>query len=233
MNWQSDALKHSKEENPKEAVGLIINVKGKEKYIPCRNIAFSQHDCFTLDPDDYLKAEGLGEIVAVFHSHPNMPPTPSQADKISCEEHGLPWYIVNPVSEEWSYFEPCGYKPPLLGRPWVWGITDCWALIRDWYKEKRNIDLKDYERPLHFHEFLNNPVFEKYATETGFRELEENEKLENGDVILMAIRYHTLNHVALFFDGDVIHHLTDRLSCREPYSQWLLKCSRKRYRYVS
>ena len=34
-----------------------------------------------------------------------------------------------------------------------------------------------------------------------------------------------LNHVAIFLDGDVLHHLTDRLSCREPYSQWLLKCT--------
>ena len=38
---------------------------------------------------------------------------------------------------------------------------------------------------------------------------------------------------ALFFEGDVIHHLTDRLSCSEPYSEWLLKCTGKRYRYAS
>ena len=42
-----------------------------------------------------------------------------------------------------------------------------------------------------------------------------------------------LNHVAIFLDGDVLHHLTDRLSCREPYSQWLLKCTGGRYRYVA
>ena len=43
----------------------------------------------------------------------------------------------------------------------------------------------------------------------------------------MSILNSGLNHVALFFDGDVIHHLTDRLSCREPYSEWLLKCTGK------
>ena len=55
----------------------------------------------------------------------------------------------------------------------------------------------------------------------------------NGDALLMSIGSTGLNHVALFFQGDVIHHLTDRLSCREPYSQWLLKCTGGRYRYVA
>ena len=41
----------------------------------------------------------------------------------------------------------------------------------------------------------------------------------------MSILHPTLNHVALF-EGDVIHHLTDRLSCREPYSEWL-KCTER------
>ena len=47
----------------------------------------------------------------------------------------------------------------------------------------------------------------------------------NGDLLFMSIGSPGLNHVAIFLDGDVLHHLTDRLSCREPYSQWLLKCT--------
>ena len=71
-------------------------------------------------------------------------------------------------------------------------------------------------------------MFERCAWRTGFRELRKDEKLENGDLLFMSILNPGLNHVALFFDGDVIHHLTDRLSCREPYSEWLLKCTGKR-----
>ena len=41
------------------------------------------------------------------------------------------------------------------------------------------------------------------------------------------------DHISINLDGDVLHHLTDRLSCREPYSPWLLKCTGKRYRYAS
>ena len=113
------------------------------------------------------------------------------------------------------------------------GITDCWSLVRDWYKEEKNIELRDWQRPTTLEEFNNKPLFEACAWRTNFRELRPDEKLENGDVLLMSILHPTLNHVALFFEGDVIHHLTDRLSCREPYSEWLLKCTGKRYRYAS
>ena len=34
----------------------------------------------------------------------------------------------------------------LLGRQWVWGVTDCWSLVVDWYKEEKGIKLKDYQR---------------------------------------------------------------------------------------
>jgi cell wall-associated NlpC family hydrolase len=80
---------------------------------------------------------------------------------------------------------------------------------------------------------MKKPLFEQYAQLTGFRELEPNEKLQSGDVLLMSILDSTLNHVAIFLGDDVLHHLTDRLSCREPYSQWLLKCTGKRYRYAA
>jgi len=233
MDWKEKALIHAKDQDPKEAVGLLLNVKGKERYFPCRNLALTDHQCFILDPEDYLKADNTGEIVAVVHSHPTTLPIASQADKVSCEQSGLPWYIVNPKTEQWGYYEPSGYKAPILGRQWVWGVTDCWSLVRDWYKETKNIELKDWDRPLTPEEFLKDPMFERCAWRTGFRKLRKEEKTENGDLLFMSIFGNGLNHVAIFLDGDVLHHLTDRLSCKEPYSEWLLKCTGGRYRYVA
>ena len=91
----------------------------------------------------------------------------------------------------------------------------------------------DYERSITPEQFLENPLFEKYAEDTGFRELGNDEPPEVGDVLLMSIMHPTLNHVAIFLGDMVLHHLADRLSCKEPYSEWLLKCTGKRYRYAS
>ena len=233
MNWKDAALVHAKDQDPKEAVGLLLNVKGKQRYYPCQNLAITNYQEFILNPEDYVKADNLGEIVGIFHSHPVTPPTPSQADRISCEHSNLPWYIVNPKTEQWAELKPEGYKPELCGRPWVWGVTDCWSLVRDWYKQEKNIELIDYERSITPEEFLENPLFERYAEDTGFRELGNEEPPKVGDVLLMSIMHPSLNHVAIFLGDMVLHHLADRLSCKEPYSEWLLKCTGKRYRYAS
>tara|TARA_R100000353_G_scaffold66003_1_gene51289 strand:+ start:516 stop:1217 length:702 start_codon:yes stop_codon:yes gene_type:complete len=233
MNWKDNALDHAKEQDPKESCGLLLNVRGKERYYPCKNLSVSSFQEFIIDPEDYVKADNIGEIIAIVHSHPVTPPTASQADVISCENSNLPWYIVNPKTEEWGYLEPCGYEAPLLGRQWVWGITDCWSLVRDWYKEEKKIELKDWERPLSFEDFNKDPMFERCASETGFRKLRPDEKAENGDLLFMSIQSSGLNHVAIFLNGDVLHHLSDRISCIEPYSEWLFKCTGGRYRYAA
>ena len=232
MTWKDVALAHAKEQDPKESCGLLIEIKGKEKYYPCKNLSNWSNQCFIIDPVDYAKAEDTGKILAVIHSHPTTQPIASQADMISCEDSKLPWHIVNPKTEQWGYYEPSGYKPPLIGRHWVWGVTDCWALVRDWYKEKKGIILRDWERPITPEEFIADPMFERCAWRTGFRQLRPEEKLENGDLLFMSILTTGLNHVAIFIDGDVLHHLADRISCKEPYNEWLLKCTGMRLRYA-
>ena len=232
MTWKYKALLHAKKEDPHESVGLLINKKGKKIYMPCNNLAYDKSETFLLDPDDYIKSEKVGEIIGVIHSHPYTAPIASQADKISCENVNLPFYIVNPKTEKWGYIEPSGYKPPILGREYVWGLADCWTLVRDWYKQEKKINLRDWDRPRTPEEFFYNPMFEKCAEDTGFRLLKHDEKLENGDLLFMSILGKGLNHVAIFVDGDVLHHLSDRLSCKEPYNEWLLKCTGKRLRYV-
>jgi proteasome lid subunit RPN8/RPN11 len=212
---------HAKEESPREACGLVIIFKGRQRYIPCRNLA-NGTDNFILDPKDYEIADQEGEIVSVVHSHPNTSVNPSQADLVSCESSGLPWFIIGLPSEQWAYIEPKGYIAPLVGRTWSHGVLDCYAIIRDWYKQERNINLPNFDRSDDWWKRGENLYLDNFG-KAGFIETTQD-KLKTGDVILMTINSSVPNHGALYLgDGLILHHIHGRLSTREVFGGYYLK----------
>ncbi len=220
MAWREDALLHAKQEAPREACGLLLVLDGVEQYLPCRNLAREPQDFFILHPDDFAAAEDRGEVLAIIHSHPHTPALPSDADRLACEKSGLPWHIVNPTTGEWGGCQPCGYKAPLLGRQWVWGVSDCWSLVRDWYAETWGITLPDWKRPQDLNTFNAAPMFESCWREAGFEEVDFL-KMERGDLLLMAIHSAQANHIGVYVgDQMMLHHAVGRLSSRDEYGRY-------------
>ena len=107
-------LNHVKVEYPKEACGVIIIKKGKEKYIPCKNLAENAHDDFVLNPKDYYKATKEGDVVKIVHSHPNGTCSPSSLDQAACDALGINWLIVSYPNIAWNEVKSANKKPDLV-----------------------------------------------------------------------------------------------------------------------
>ena len=217
------AITHAIAAYPAESCGLVLNVNGEERYYACRNLSTSKNDQFKLAPEDYADAEDQGEIIGVVHSHPDAAARPSEGDLVSCEASGLPWYIIAVHRNDEGLvdffaehaFVPTGYEAPLIGRTFVHGILDCYALIRDWYKREMGIDLKEYERSDDWWHRGEN-LYIKHYEDAGFEVAKGD--LQLGDIIIMQIRAPEPNHAAVYIgDGFFLHHLYGRLSSREIY----------------
>ncbi len=81
-----------------------------------------------MSPEDWLRAEMQGEIVALVHSHPGGLPWLSEADRRLQVQSDLPWWLV--CRGEIHKFR-C--VPHLTGRRFEHGVTDCYTLFRDAY----------------------------------------------------------------------------------------------------
>ena len=224
FEWKAKALEHAKAEYPHEACGLVVVIKGRERYWPCENLT-KELEQFYLSPDDYAKADDAGEIIAVVHSHPTTKPIPSESDLISLEATELPWYIVSTQTGEWSdAIHPTGYKAPLIGRRWHWNVSDCWTLVRDWYLEN-GLQVRDFNRPATPELFEQEPLFESSFEAAGFYKV-PREEIQYGDGVLMAIGSKKLNHVGVYIgDQLLLHHARRRLSSRDLYGGWLQKAT--------
>lgn len=222
-NTLQAAFEHAEREFPRECCGLVVVVRGKERYVPCRNTAPSEVH-FSIHPEDYAAAEDLGEITTIVHSHCNLPPIPSEPDLVSCELSGKPWVIVSWPTRQVYRFEPTGYKAPLVGRVFHHGVLDCYALCRDYYAERLGIELPDF--PREFEWWLNGQnLYMENFEKAGFVRVDPS-TLREHDGIIMQFASPVANHAGVYIgDNEVLQHVMHRLSSRDVYGGWYRKCT--------
>lgn len=210
---------HAAKEAPRESCGVVIVHKGKQVFWPCRNTAESNLQ-FSIHAEDYADADDSGKVIAIVHSHVLISPEPSQADLVGCEKSKLPWLIVNFPLGHYTVTEPSGYVAPLVNRPFLHGVFDCYSISRDYYQRALGLELPEFERRDKWWEHGENLFLENFE-KAGFVRVDDY-RVHDG--LLMQIRSNVPNHAAILVrKGVILHHFADRLSSEDVYGGWWKK----------
>ena len=196
-----------------ECCGFVIN---NSIYIECENIAKDPFNYFEISTDDWIKAEEMGQITAIVHSHPNGLPILSEADQFYQQKTAVDWWLVcNKKIHKFRYMQP------LIGRNFNHGSVDCLSILLDSYM-LMGIELPNYHRE---NEWWHNgkDYYIDLLPKNGFYQVKLNQ-VQEGDVILFALAGKIANHAAIYVGNNLIlHHLPKRHSKRDLFAGYWLK----------
>jgi len=212
-----DAASHADAEYPRESCGLVV---GGCCYQPCVNAAEKPENDFVISAQDYAAAMAMGGVQAVIHSHPDGLDHPTYKDMEIQMASALPWCILPRGKQPFWFGDQCPI-PRLRGRVFRHGVTDCYSVIRDWFRLVRKTTLINLPRDDRWWHNGQDIYMENFRR-AGFERIEMAEA-ERGDVLLGRIgpRVTVNNHAALYLgNGQILHHLQGRLSVREPVTRW-------------
>jgi cell wall-associated NlpC family hydrolase len=208
---------HARSEYPREACGLIVD--GELKLVA--NVHDDPFHHFELEWGSYATFSTHGKIQAVLHSHTNGKDFPSKHDMEQQIAMMVPWGIISLNSHETFpvfWFGDQVPIPVLSNRPFRHGVTDCYGLVRDWYRLNRGITLKNQPRDNEWWTGGQNLIMECFA-DGGFKEVEQANEI--GDVVIGQILSRVPNHLGVHVgNGEMIHHLTARPSRIEQIGIW-------------
>jgi proteasome lid subunit RPN8/RPN11 len=233
----SDAKDHARREFPRESCGYVAG----GKYIACENEAEEPLKDFIIRDKRYDSAFRRGTVQAIVHSHPNGPIFPSKHDMQQQIATDVPWLIINLNEDQigdvtaWGDGLPVA---PILERPFLHGIFDCYSTVRDVYQAgKDELAKQGIGWPLAPIEMPQVPrddewwrgdddLYADYLAKVGFRPITLSEA-RPGDGFLIKIGdargnpKNRLNHAGVLTENDfILHHLPTRLSRREPAGIW-------------
>lgn len=230
---QTDA----REKFPNESCGFIVG----DRYFACHNLSETPLTDFEIDDPRYDAAVKSGSLKAIIHSHPNGPIFPTQHDMEQQIATDVPWVIITLNAETIGKIVAWGDKlpmAPILGRPFVHGVFDCYSAIRDVFRAGSErlkafeigwpfppIELAQVPRDDNWWQ-SDQDLYRDHLQTQGFTIISRSEA-RPGDGFLVKVGDSRanpkgrLNHAGLLVDhNQILHHLPGRLSRREPAGVW-------------
>jgi cell wall-associated NlpC family hydrolase len=110
------------------------------------------------------------------------------------------------------YLERIGYED----RVYIYGVTDCFTLIRDYFRNNYNVFLpSNIDRSFGWW-YMGRDLYLDNFSDYGF--FETRDFIKKDDVLLFRFESGATSHSAIYMgDGMMLHHMLGRFSCIEPY----------------
>lgn len=167
------------------------------------------------------------DMVALVHTHPHGCPIPSVVDQRQQVAMGVPWCVFPRGSDAFWFGD--GTRPDALrGRPYRFGVTDCFDLARDWYAAQ-GVHVPAVPREWRFWD--HQDLFGQAMRRCGFEVVPGGDKdLVPGDGLVLWLRSQHPNHCAVYLgNGEMLHHPASGdvpsdptwLSRRDPVERWI------------
>lgn len=119
----------------------------------------------------------------------------------------------------------------LIGCPWEYGVTDCYTLVRDYFR-LQGVELPDFERPCDL-ESHDQSIFLHEAENLGFTQVPLIER-RPGDVLIMRLGTRTPMHAAILVDCDrILHQIQDARSGVEDLRSYYVRSIAAVFRYAA
>ena len=110
------------------------------------------------------------------------------------------------------YLERIGYED----RVYIYGVTDCFTLIRDYFRDTRGVFLpSNIDRSFGWW-YMGQSLYTDNFMTYGFRQT--TDLIKKDDVLLFKFDSGAPAHSAIYMGGGMmLHHMLGRFSCIEPY----------------
>ncbi|QIM62999.1 hypothetical protein A1D29_06680 [Pasteurellaceae bacterium Orientalotternb1] len=132
---KQEIIEYCKTAEPNEACGFVVlgYQNSEPQFLPSENVAGDPEHFFEIAPDDFIRAEQQGEIVAVVHSHPHSATSRGEM-RLSVADRQMQdllqldfWLVCNGDLQDFPVIRP------LVGREFVNQSQDCRVLCLDAY----------------------------------------------------------------------------------------------------
>lgn len=214
----NEAIKDAQTRHPQESCGVF----SEGKYISFENKSSSPENSFLINSPQFNQLYMNEKIDCILHSHDEKTLSITPEDQRQQIELEVPFGVIHLNNK--SYIKTIFWGDsipiaPLMGRPFIWGVWDCYGLVTDYYR------MKGYRMPKMVREWgfwhRNISMYEDFIEnqKVPFYFIPVKESLP-GDVLLYNLegtKY--LNHCGVMMEkNQVLHHFVNKVSGLFPVS---------------